>query len=259
MTRLNIFIFVTLLTLPTFAQRKAVAPKIDAKKSAEESKQLARKAADSRESLIQATRTYKDSLEKLLIPLGDREKLLDDSLRKKRELIDQGLIAKHELDPVENELTQIKDKIADTQKKITQADQFIVEIMNLETMAKEQAKKIPQAPGTYFDNLRYIRYTGASLHAWSLRDYSKVESFFLAKVGRSLPVSAFGQSETHNRLGFDHSNSFDVALHPDTAEAQMLMSYLRSQGIPFTAFRGPIPGNATGAHIHIGYPSSRFR
>ena len=30
-------------------------------------------------------------------------------------------------------------------------------------------------------------------------------------------------------------------------------------GIPFLAFRGAVPGKATGPHIHIGFPSHRFR
>jgi hypothetical protein len=51
----------------------------------------------------------------------------------------------------------------------------------------------------------------------------------------------------------------DVAVHPDSAEGAALMSYLRSQGIPFIAFRQAVAGSATGAHIHIGYPSHRIR
>jgi hypothetical protein len=36
------------------------------------------------------------------------------------------------------------------------------------------------------------------------------------------------------------------------------MDYLRTNGIPFLSFRSAIPGVATGAHIHIGYPSHRM-
>jgi hypothetical protein len=34
-------------------------------------------------------------------------------------------------------------------------------------------------------------------------------------------------------------------------EGRALIKFLRSEGIPFLAFRGPIPGVATGPHIHI--------
>ena len=102
-----------------------------------------------------------------------------------------------------------------------------------------------------------IRYNGPA--HWVLSDAAKVQSFFVSQFRRALPVSAFGQTATHNHLGFDHSNALDVAVHPDSAEGQALMSYLRGAGIPFIAFRQAVPGSATGAHIHIGYPSHRIR
>ena len=84
-----------------------------------------------------------------------------------------------------------------------------------------------------------------------------VERFFLSKFGRSLPISAFGQTALHGRLGFNHNNAFDVAVHPDSVEGRAIMSLLRSQGIPFIAFRGAVRGVATGPHIHVGNPSPR--
>ena len=84
-----------------------------------------------------------------------------------------------------------------------------------------------------------------------------IKSFFASKFGRTLPVSAFGQTRLHSRLGFDHRNGVDVALNPDSAEGRSLLGRLRSSGIPFIAFRHAIPGIATGAHIHVGRPSPR--
>ncbi len=252
-----IFIGVLVLWLPCTAQRKARAPKFDAKKNAEKIKELAVKSKASRESLIEATANYQNSLEKLLIPLCEREAILSNDIAKKQKLVADGLMAQPEITPIDEELKLIVSNIKDTNKKILQAEQFVVEIAMMETTDTARMNASLQRPNVYFDNRRYIRYTGGAF--WTLRDYGKVEGFFQGRTRRSLPISAFGQSETHNRLGFDHSNSFDVALHPDTFEAQVLISYLRSAGIPFTAFRGAIPGNATGAHIHIGYPSHRFR
>ena len=255
--RTTLILFFLLLIAPVgLAQRKQSKPNFDARKNAEEQKELAKKATASREDLVAATKKYRDSLDGLLTALKERERLEIESLEKKQSLIAQGLMVKRELEPNEQKLADLRAQMTDTNKRITQADQFMVEIMNLEQLARNPPKAY-QSSGVYYDNTRYIRYTGTI--AWSLRGFYQVESFFQAQFKQSLPVSAFGQSDTHNRLGFDHSNSFDVALHPDTAEAQSLMSYLRSRGIPFTAFRGAIPGNATGAHIHIGYPSHRFR
>jgi hypothetical protein len=251
-----LILFFLLPASAAWAQRRKAAPKFDARKNAAEQKELAQKASASREELLALTKKYRNSLEGVMTALKEQERLIAETLGKKRPLVQQGLLAKREMEPQEQELARVQEQMKATNNSITQADQFMVEIMNLEQLAKNPPKAY-QSSGVYFDNLRYIRYTGIA--AWSLRGYAQIESFFQARFKQALPVSAFGQSDTHHRLGFDHSNSFDVALHPDAAEAQELMSFLRSRGIPFTAFRGAIPGNATGAHIHIGYPSHRFR
>jgi hypothetical protein len=93
---------------------------------------------------------------------------------------------------------------------------------------------------------------------WSLADSKKVENFFLAKFGRPLPTSAFGQSSIHDRWGLDHRQGMDVGLHPDSQEGVALVDFLRSERIPFLVFRHAIPGVATGPHIHIGRPSHRY-
>jgi len=92
---------------------------------------------------------------------------------------------------------------------------------------------------------------------WSLAEASKVEKFFVTKFGRPLPVSAFGQSDLHTRWGWDHRNGMDVGLHPDSVEGRALIEFLRAESIPFLVFRGPIPGVATGPHIHVGNRSPR--
>ena len=89
------------------------------------------------------------------------------------------------------------------------------------------------------------------------RIFGDIKGFFLSKFGRTLPVSAFGQTRLHNRLGFDHRNSVDVALSPDSAEGRALINKLRNMGVPYISFRRAIPGIATGAHIHVGRPSPR--
>jgi hypothetical protein len=92
---------------------------------------------------------------------------------------------------------------------------------------------------------------------WSLADAAKVEKFFLSKFKRPLPLTAFGQSDLHTRWGLDHRNGMDVGLHPDSVEGRALIEFLRAESIPFLVFRGPVPGVATGPHIHIGNRSSR--
>jgi hypothetical protein len=93
---------------------------------------------------------------------------------------------------------------------------------------------------------------------WSINDSPKVEKFFMTKFDRRLPTTAFGQSELHTRWGLDHREGIDVGLHPDSPEGRALIDFLRSEKIPFLAFRVAVPGVATGPHIHIGRGSHRM-
>lgn len=101
------------------------------------------------------------------------------------------------------------------------------------------------------------RDKGAIAAASRVRMIGDIKKVFVSKFGRTLPVSAFGQTGLHRRLGFDHRNGVDVALSPDSPDGRALLNRLRGFGIPFIAFRRAVPGVATGAHIHIGNPSPR--
>jgi hypothetical protein len=121
---------------------------------------------------------------------------------------------------------------------------------------RDELLRLPRlSVGGYSATGSLIRFNGET--AWRLPDAAKIEKFFLNTFGRALPISALGQTATHERLRFDHRNAMDVALHPDSKEGQSLLNYLRQAGIPFIAFRNAVPGAATGAHIHIGKPSPR--
>ncbi len=93
---------------------------------------------------------------------------------------------------------------------------------------------------------------------WSISDSARVENFFMAKFNRRLPLTAFGQSELHTRWGLDHRQGIDVGLHPDSPEGRALINFLRTEEIPFLAFRSAVPSVATGPHIHIGKGSHRL-
>jgi hypothetical protein len=82
--------------------------------------------------------------------------------------------------------------------------------------------------------------------------------YFASRFGQSLPISAFGQTSFHGRLGFNHTNAFDIAVHPDSTEGREILSLLRAQGVPFIAFRSAVRGVASGPHIHVGHPSPRM-
>lgn len=207
------------------------------------------RVAKAKADVAAAANDYKASLEKLLALQEADAKAASDTVERRKELLAQAIISKKELEESERNLATAEDKVAGTRKQIGEADNLIAE-----ATAEEQLAKL--GPGTYQATAALIRYNGPT--QWVLTDAAKVQSFFAFRFNHALPISAFGQTPVHDHLGFDHRNSIDVAVSPDSAEGQALMAYLRNAGIPFIAFRYAVSGSATGAHIHIGYPSHRL-
>ncbi len=244
-------LFLVFLLTTANAQRK----RIPTPKQTEQAK-AAEQLAKIRDEYIQATKDYKASLEKLLKIYEGNEHTADQRLAQTRELFTQGLVAKKDIDDAERTLAAAKEKSEGVRKEMATADAQIANTL-VETDADEQMARSPRpARGALVNTTAYIRYNGPG--AWSLSDAWKPENFFRLKFGRPLPIAVFGQGSIHNRWRLDHHNAMDVDLNPDSAEGQALMNFLRSSGIPFTAFRRAIPGTATGPHIHVGQPSHRY-
>lgn len=181
-------------------------------------------------------------------------KAATEVLEKRRGLFAQGLISKVELDAGAQAVKGAQTQLDQTRQQIQESDQLIAEASaeSIRTTTRSGSK----SAGRYATSAAIMRYNGTG--SWAINNASKVQDFFASTFGRQLPISALGQSATHNRLGFDHRNSVDVAVHPDSAEGKALIEYLRNNNVPFLAFRSAIRGVATGAHIHIGYPSRRI-
>jgi hypothetical protein len=207
--------------------------------------------------LIKATNEYKTSVEALIAIYEAEVKAASERLEKRKELFAQGLVAKRDLEAGEQEIKQAQASLDQARNQIVEADHLIAEAKAEEIeRLKPATPAISRRSGGYTANTAILRYGGAS--GWTIARASQVQSFFTSQFGRQLPISAYGQTATHNRMRFNHSNSVDVAVHPDSNEGRALIAYLRSAGIPFLAFRSAVPGAATGAHIHIGYPSHRM-
>ena len=143
-------------------------------------------------------------------------------------------------------------RVHELRDSVTEADIAITE-----ALLGEKVMRLPVLPpGGFSETKEFARFNGAS--KWSIKDAPRIERYFANKFGRGLPITALGQSPTHIRLGFDHRDSMDVGLHPDSVEGRTLINYLRTSGIPFLAFRQAVPGTATGPHIHVGRPSARL-
>jgi outer membrane murein-binding lipoprotein Lpp len=210
------------------------------------------KLAKATTDLVTAINQYKTSVEALIPMYEAALKSANEALEKRKELYAQGIVSKRDVETGELAVKEAQARLDQSRKQIVESDQLVAE-------AKAE-KELPglksSGRGGYVASSAILRYGGTS--GWTLSRASQVQSFFASRFGRTLPVSAFGQSSTHNRMGFNHSNSMDIAVHPDSAEGKALIAYLRSNGIPFLAFRSAVRGAATGAHIHIGYPSHRI-
>ncbi|MGH9873861.1 MAG: hypothetical protein ACRD9S_15530 [Pyrinomonadaceae bacterium] len=216
--------------------------------------------SSSSDNLIEAANEYKASSKELLTIQENEVSKAAAKLEELRTLVSDGLVSKSAFAAEEQNLAALRERLEATQKQIADSDNRVAQIKAQEDLRKKQAsapvKLIAKQYGAISTTAMMLRYNGQM--AWSRSSLDTIQAFFASKFGHALPTSAVGQSATHNRLGYDHRNAVDVALHPDSTEGRGLISYLQGQGIPFMAFRGAIPGVATGPHIHIGSPSHRL-
>ncbi|MGH7365174.1 MAG: hypothetical protein ACREK9_02085 [Candidatus Rokuibacteriota bacterium] len=203
--------------------------------------------------MIAATLNYRAALERVLA-LYERDLARRAELAELRhDLFEREVLSKQEFEESQRAQAEARKNVDDTRLALAEADRMLVEAR----MAEALARLIPLARGSYHETPGLARFNG--LAAWSLTvDTPRLQQFFLARFGRALPISAFGQTTLHDRMGFDHRNALDVALHPDSPEGRSLLDHLRASGIPFIAVWAAIPGSASGAHIHVGQPSPRI-
>lgn len=170
----------------------------------------------------------------------------------RRKLYQEGRLSKDQVHEAEQAFILALQRVHATRDSVLEIDIAITE-----AVLGEKVNRMPALPANgYSETKDLARFNGDS--KWSLREAPRIERYFSQTFGRRLPVTAMGQSATHNRLRFDHRDSMDVALHPDSAEGKALIEHLRKSGVPFIAFRGASPGVSTGPHIHIGRPSARL-
>ena len=201
--------------------------------------------------VARATREYRTTLGRMRDAYQKDAESIAELVEVRRDLYRRQIISRREVEIAEALLAEAQAKIKEAERWIQDADKMIAEA----TVHSELAR-MTLAAGGYLATGVFIRFNGTV--AFTPADLPRVERFFGGRFGRALPVSALGQSAAHDRIGFDHRNAVDVALHPDSAEGRALMAYLQGQNIPFVAVRGAVPGSSTGAHIHIGQPSRRI-
>ena len=203
--------------------------------------------------IVTALKEYRATLERLL-PLQERELAAAIQRRdERRQLLESGIISRKEFEETEAAVERATQKVEETRRAMVGVDHALAEA----TTARALAGLPPLRPGGFEQRAGLIRFNGTA--AWSLKaDTVKLQQFFVTRFGRSLPISSYGQTPLHDRMGLDHRDALDVAVHPDSPEGRALMDYLRSAGIPFIAAWTAVPGATSGAHIHVGQPSPRI-
>jgi hypothetical protein len=232
-----------------WAQKKKTKPKPAAPAPATELTKL-------REEYVKATNEYKASLEKLVVFYEADVKKTEEKVATSEKLFAEGLIAKGQLEESQRTLAEAKQKVAETRRLMTSADDQVAAILVEEDADQQLAKNLHLAKQRLVRTSSFIRFTGGP--GWNLGEAWKVQRFFSDTFHRELPIAVFGQGAIHDRWRLDHRNSMDISLHPDSAEGQALLNFLQRNAIPYLAFRSAIPGTATGPHIHIGRPSHRY-
>ena len=244
-----IALLVVTLAIVTAAQVQAQARRSTAPEAARGNTRLEKAAAD----VIAATQSYRAALEKVLA-IHERELARRNELAELRQdLYERGVLSRREFEEGQRAQLEAQKSVEDTRRAMSDADRMMSEARTAESLAR----LAPLARGGYEETPGLVRYNGTA--AWSITgDLPRLQQFFLDRFGRPLPISALGQTALHDRMGFDHRNALDVAVHPDSPEGRALMEHLRLAAIPFIAAWGAIPGSTSGAHIHVGQPSPRF-
>jgi hypothetical protein len=202
-----------------------------------------------RAAQVEAARRYRASLETLIEVRQAALARAEEMLARRRALAARDLIARADVEAAERAVAEARAEVERARASIQEAETVVAEV----EAAREVAALPPTASGQVRAGATLIRHDGRT--PWSLAQLAALERFFVERFHRPLPVSARGQTRVHDRLGFDHHDALDVAVHPDSAEGRATMEYLRGRGIPFLAFRAAQPGVATGAHLHVGRPS----
>jgi hypothetical protein len=178
------------------------------------------------------------------------------SLAEMQDLLNRGIISKAELTTYTDDLDRANHELdwaKSRAKLIIELNAMVRAEQDAEKLASltESLRQSGQLPAT---RALVERFDGNG--QFSPEVLAKVQTAFQKRFGSVLPISANGETTVHRALGFDHRGRVDVPVSPDQPEGAWLRRYLMDNQIPFFAFRAAVAHQATGAHIHMGPPST---
>src|SRR6185436_2660601 len=148
------------------------------------------KLAATRAQLIECTNLSRQNLRDSL-PQYESElqnQVADYEMKKK--LYEENAISPLDVDKSEQRLAETRQAMAQIQQRISEDD--IALALTPEAAEEESERLAELSLEGYDETASYICYNGAG--PWSLADTKKIAKFFLARFGRALPISAFGQT-----------------------------------------------------------------
>jgi len=175
--------------------------------------------------------------------------------RKKKALEQQQFLAQGIISQAEYKLAlDDLDRVNKEYEWASAREKLVEEVANFASAEAALMKQMEE--GAPLGGGRIEQFTGKG--EFTAADFNRVQLAYTARFSKGLPISANGETAVHRSMGFDHRNRIDVAVYPDSIEGQWLRRYLTANRIPFFAFRGAVAHQATGAHIHMGPPSTRY-
>jgi hypothetical protein len=165
--------------------------------------------------------------------------------------VDSGVASLLSLTPLLEELDGARKEqdLAESRARFTRE---LAQMARAEELLESKLNQDPREARELAD-----RYDGDGV--FTMGTFARVELDFERQFGKPMPVSAMGETAVHRSMGFDHRGRVDVAINPDQPEGRWLLEYLVDKHIPYFAFRHAVAGKATGAHIHLGPMSTRFK
>jgi Skp family chaperone for outer membrane proteins len=171
---------------------------------------------------------------------------------KARQLFAKGLISRREVESAEQETNLARAR-----------HQAALDVETATGELVKRAREYLEKTIEYEKELQDLRLSVARVSrsygrgAWTVGDLTLLARDFKQQFDADLPITAFGQTHVHDRLGLNHEGRVDIGLHPESEQGQWVIEFLKKREIPYIAFTAEVPGSATGAHIHIGLPSGR--
>ncbi|MCU1237412.1 MAG: hypothetical protein JWP63_5379 [Candidatus Solibacter sp.] len=201
--------------------------------------------------MVYGTELTEDQADEMIAAATRRLERRKKAVADARERVDSGVASLLSVTPFLEEQDSAKKELdlAESRARVTRQ---LAEMARSEEALEARLNHEPSTNHEFAD-----RYDGDGV--FTMATFAHVELDFEKEFGKPLPVSAMGETAVHRSLGFDHRGRVDVAIHPDQAEGRWLLEYLVDKHIPYFAFRQAVPGKATGAHIHIGPLSTRYK